>query len=76
MLAHKCKKGYLALATTTMQRDTRAAWPYWAIYWTLGNFFKICGNNYFAKLPTFLGKFCKGVKIFNFSSEITFGQLL
>ena len=28
------------------------------------------------KLPTFLGNFCKGVKIFNFSSEILFGQLL
>ena len=26
--------------------------------------------------PTFFGKFCKGVKIFNFSSEIIFGQLL
>ena len=28
------------------------------------------------KSPTFLGNFCKGVKIFNFSSEIIFGQLL
>ena len=28
------------------------------------------------KSPTFLGNFCKGVKIFNFSSEINFGQLL
>ena len=27
-------------------------------------------------LPTFLGNFCKGVKLFNFSSEIIFGQLL
>ena len=25
---------------------------------------------------TFLGNFCKGVKIFHFSSEIIFGQLL
>ena len=30
----------------------------------------------FPKSPTFLGNFCKGVKIFNFSSEIIFGQLL
>ena len=28
------------------------------------------------KYPTFLGKFCKGVKIFHFSNEIIFGQLL
>ena len=27
------------------------------------------------KSPTFLGKFCKGVKIYHFSSEIIFGQL-
>ena len=26
--------------------------------------------------PTFLGNFCKGVKIYHFSSEIIFGQLL
>ena len=26
--------------------------------------------------PLFLGNFCKGVKIFNISSEIIFGQLL
>ena len=29
-----------------------------------------------AKSSTFLGNFCKGVKIYNFSSEIIFGQLL
>ena len=29
-----------------------------------------------AKSPTFLGNFCKGVKIYHFSSEINFGQLL
>ena len=28
------------------------------------------------KSPTFLSNFCKGVKIFRFSSAITFGQLL
>ena len=28
------------------------------------------------KSPTFLGNFCKGVKIYHFSSEIIFGQLL
>ena len=29
-----------------------------------------------SKSPTFLGNFCKGVKIYHFSSEILFGQLL
>ena len=28
------------------------------------------------KSPTFLGNFCKGVKIYHLSSEINFGQLL
>ena len=28
------------------------------------------------KSPTFLGNFCKALKIYNFSSEIIFGQLL
>ena len=28
------------------------------------------------KSPTYLGNFCKGVKIYQFSSEIIFGQLL
>ena len=28
------------------------------------------------KSPTFLGNFCKGVKIYDFSSENMFGQLL
>ena len=30
---------------------------------------------YLPKSPTFLDNFCKGVKIYNFSSEIIFGQL-
>ena len=38
-----------------------------------GQPFKAFGNN---KSPTFLGNFCKGVKIIHFSSEIIFGQLL
>ena len=29
-----------------------------------------------AKSPTFLGNFCKGVKMYHFSREIIFGQLL
>ena len=42
----------------------RPVWPDWAIYCTLGNL---------PKSPTFLGNFCKGVKILNFSSEIILG---
>ena len=48
-------------------------WPDWAFYCTLGNFFKACGDNYFAHI---LGNFCKGVKIFHVSNGIIFGQLL
>ena len=47
-------------------------WPDWAIYWTFGHFSKPLGILILPKTPTFLGNFCKGVKIFNFSSEIIF----
>ena len=50
-----------------------SVWPDWAIYWALGNFSKA---TILPKSPTFLGNYCKRVKIFNFSSEIIFGQLL
>ena len=51
-------------------------WPDWVIYWTLGNFSKAVAIISLHKSLTFLGNFWKGVKIFNFSSEIIFGQLL
>ena len=54
----------------------RAVWPDWAIYCTLGNNSKPLAAINLPKYPTFLGNFCKGVKIINFSSEIIFGQLL
>ena len=42
-----------------------------------GQLFKAFGNNYFAQITHILGNFCKVVnKIFKFSSEIIFGQLL
>ena len=50
-----------------------SVWPDWAIYWTLGKFSKPLATINLPKSPTFLGNFCKGVKIFNFSSEIIFG---
>ena len=47
----------------------------WAIYFTLGSFSKPFATINLPKSPTFLDNFCKGVKIFNFSREIIFGQL-
>ena len=46
------------------QRDQ--TWRFFALWATIN----------LPKSPTFLGNFCKGVKIFNFSSKIIFGQLL
>ena len=43
---------------------------------TLGNFLKPLAAINLPKSPTFLGNFCKVVKIFHFSSEIILGQLL
>ena len=50
--------------------------PDWAIYWTLGNFLMPLARINLPKSPTFLCNFCKGVKIYHFSSEIIFGQFL
>ena len=49
-------------------------WPDFAIYWTLGNFLKPLATIDLQKSPTFLGNFCRGVKIYHISSEIIFGQ--
>ena len=49
-------------------------WPYWAIFCTLGNFIKACGNNNLAQIAHILRQFFKGVKIFHFSCEIFFGN--
>ena len=51
-------------------------WPDWAIYWTLENFLKPLVTIILLKSPSFLGNFCKCVKIFNFCREIIFGQIL
>ena len=42
-------------------------------FWQL---FKAGGNNYFAQISHIFGNFCEGVKIFDFSGTINFGQLL
>ena len=51
-------------------------WQDWVIYWPLGKFLKPFATINLLKSPTFLGNFCKGVKINHFPSEIIFGQLL
>ena len=51
-------------------------WPDWAIYWSLGNFLKPLAAINLPKSHTFLGIFCKSVKIYFISSEVIFGQLL
>ena len=50
--------------------------PDWAIYWTLSSFSKPLATFSLPKYLTILGNFCKGVKNFNFTIEIIFGQLL
>ena len=52
-----------------------SGWPDWAIYFTCGNFSKPFATINLPKSLTFLGNFCKSVKIFHFSSEIIFGHL-
>ena len=58
------------------ERSWRAVWPELAIFCTLGSFIKPFATMNLPKSLTFLGNFCKGVKIYHFSSEILFGQLL
>ena len=41
-------------------------WTDWAIIWTLANFLKPFSTTNLPKSLTFLGKFCKGVKIYHF----------
>ena len=41
-----------------------------------GQLFKAFGNNKFGQIFHILRHFCKGVKIYHFSSEISLGQLL
>ena len=50
--------------------------PDWANYWTWSNHSKPLATINLPKSPTLLGNLCKGVKIYHFSIEIIFGQLL
>ena len=67
---------FYVFGAATFARTSWSVWPDWAIFCTLGNFFKPLETINLPKSLTFLGNFCKGVKILNFSSEIIFGQLL
>ena len=40
-------------------------WPDWAIRWILGRFLKLLATINLPKSPTFVGNFCKGVKIYH-----------
>ena len=51
-----------------------SVWQDWAFYNTLGNFFKPCGNNYFAQIAHIFGNFFNGVEIFHFSIQIILGN--
>ena len=69
-------RGYQWILLSGWWGGPQPVWPDWAIYWTLGNFLKPLATINLPKSPTFFGNFCKGVKIYHFSSEIVFGQLL
>ena len=60
-------------SSLTIQCSVESVGPDWAIYWTLGNFLKPWATINLPKSPSFLGNFCKGVKIYHFFSEIIFG---
>ena len=51
-----------------------ALWPDLVIYWTLGNFLKPLATTNLFKSLTFLGYYCKGVKIYHFFTEIILGN--
>ena len=72
----KGKQSADTLTYLTNFREMLSVWPDWAIYLILGNFSKPVGTMSLPKYTTFIGNFCKGVKIFHFSSELIFGQLL
>ena len=57
-----------------MENTKSPKWPDSAIYWTLDNFLKPLATINLPRSPTFLGNFCKGVKIYHFSSEIILGN--
>ena len=73
---NKTSKGRDSVTNVTKVLVIQSVWPDWAIFCTLGNFLKPLATINWPKSFTFLDNFCKGVKIYHFSSEIIFGQLL
>ena len=72
-----CHTEFFSFVFGQKQLWTRGlVWPDLAIYWTLGNFSEPLATINLPKSSTFLGNFCKVVKIYHFSSEILFGQVL
>ena len=65
LLLRRCKREGKAELENIKWRK-RPVWPDWAIFWTLGNFSKPLATINLPKSPTFLGNFCKGVKIYHF----------
>ena len=63
-------------AHTLIQSPFYPVWPGLGIFCTLGYFLKPWATINLPKSHIFLGNSYKGVKIFNFSSKIIFGQLL
>ena len=58
------------------KRTLWAVWPDLAIYWTLGIFLKPLATVNLPKSLTFFGNFCKVVKMYDFSCEVIFWELL
>ena len=54
----------------------QSVWPDWAINLILGNFSNPLAAINLPQSPKFFCNFCKVIKIYNFSSENIFGQLL
>ena len=57
-------------------KDGKIGWDTWAIFCTLGDFLKRLATINLPKSPTFVEIIFKGLKIYHFSGEIIFGQLL
>ena len=69
------KRKHTSCSTIRIPRS-QAVWPDWDIYWTLGDFLKPLATINLPKSTTLFGNFCKGIKIYHFSNEIIFRQLL
>ena len=58
------KPNYSSAESVSLSTVPQPVWPDLVIFWTLGNFLKSLATINLPNSPTFLGKFCKGVKNF------------